>query len=180
MRTDQAIKNYYEENERLLLSNLSVSIVNRLKGWEDETADAFEKASVMFADIVGFTRMSLRVPPVAVVGVLNQVFTAFDRITAENGVEKVKAIGDAYMAVCGLPNPVENHPEAIAEAALGMVEEMKVYNERNGMNISICVGFNCGPVVPRVRTKELRSREAKLVLYAVPGHEIATQLEVRV
>ena len=71
----QAIKNYYEENERLLLSNLLVSIVNRLKGGEDEIADAFEtfeKASVMFANIVGCTRMSAGVPPV-VVGVLNQV-----------------------------------------------------------------------------------------------------------
>ncbi|MEE8143326.1 MAG: adenylate/guanylate cyclase domain-containing protein [Planctomycetota bacterium] len=146
----ETILNQNKKNEELLLNILPSPIADRLKGGEGQIADAFGSVSVLFADLVGFTRMSSGVPPAAILGVLNQLFTGFNEVALQHNVEKIKTIGDAYMAVCGLPNPVENHAESIADVALGMMATLRAYNQLHGTELSIRIGLNCGPVVAGV------------------------------
>ena len=98
------IENKNRENEELLLNVLPAPIANRLRGGEQGIADGFAEVTVAFADIVGFTAMSSEMPPADVVTLLNGLFTRFDEAAHELGIEKIKTVGDAYMAVCGLPD----------------------------------------------------------------------------
>ncbi|MCU0248515.1 MAG: HAMP domain-containing protein [Bryobacter sp.] len=138
------------ENEALLLNILPEPIADRLKSGEGSIADHFAEVTVLFADIVGFTLLSSQIPPGEVVEFLNQLFTRFDALAQRLGVEKIKTIGDAYMAVAGIPHPAEDHARRVAELALGIVEETRKYGEERGMDISIRVGLNSGPVVAGV------------------------------
>ena len=98
------IENKNRENEELLLNVLPAPIANRLRGGEQGIADGFAEVTVAFADIVGFTAMSSEMPPADVVTLLNGLFTRFDEAAHELGIEKIKTVGDAYMAVCGMPD----------------------------------------------------------------------------
>jgi class 3 adenylate cyclase len=138
------------ENEALLLNILPQPIADRLKSGEGTIADHFAEVTVLFADIVGFTVLSSKIPPGEVVDFLNNLFTRFDALAIKLGVEKIKTIGDAYMAVAGIPNPSEDHATRVAELALGIVEETRKYGEERGMEVSIRVGLNSGPVVAGV------------------------------
>ena len=109
------------ENEELLLNVLPAPIANRLREGEQSIADGFAEVTVAFADLVGFTALSSEMPPQNVVALLNGLFTRFDVAAHELGIEKIKTVGDAYMAVCGLPNPVENHAERMVRMAIRMV-----------------------------------------------------------
>ncbi|HTG23313.1 MAG TPA: adenylate/guanylate cyclase domain-containing protein, partial [Reyranella sp.] len=97
------IENKNRENEELLLNVLPAPIANRLRGGEQGIADGFAEVTVAFADLVGFTAMSSEMPPADVVSLLNGLFTRFDDAAHELGIEKIKTVGDAYMAVCGMP-----------------------------------------------------------------------------
>jgi class 3 adenylate cyclase len=94
-----------ERSERLLLNVLPAPIAERLKQGEGVIADAFPEVTVLFADLVDFTRRSQQVSPAQVVATLNELFSAFDRLAQRHGLEKIKTIGDAYMVAGGLPNP---------------------------------------------------------------------------
>ncbi len=135
------------ENERLLLNILPAPIAERLKSGDDHIADNFAEVTVLFADMVGFTGLSASMSAQAVVEMLNDLFTRFDLAARDFGIEKIKTIGDAYMAVCGLPDPCPNHIEQMVKMAVRMIELVREFNTERGMNLRIRIGINTGPVV---------------------------------
>jgi adenylate cyclase len=145
-------------SERLLLNVLPYSIAERLKGrpeviadsFTEIIADSFSEVTVLFADIVEFTRFSEGVSATVLVGVLNNIFSRFDSIADNRGLEKIKTIGDAYMAASGLPVPVADHAIRAAHMALDMIEEMERFNEHNGYKLRVRIGINTGAVVAGV------------------------------
>ncbi|CUR32854.1 Multi-sensor Hybrid Histidine Kinase [Planktothrix tepida PCC 9214] len=144
-----------ERSEQLLLNILPEAIAEQLKQDTKAIASAIEEVTILFADIVGFTPLSSKVPPIELVGVLNEMFSIFDNLAEQNGLEKIKTIGDAYMVVGGLPLPKPNHAEAIANMALGMQAAMSQFQaplERFniGSQFQIRIGINTGSVVAGV------------------------------
>src|SRR5476651_780752 len=109
------------ENEELLLNVLPAQIANRLRAGEQSIADGFAEVTVAFADLVGFTELSSEMPPQRVVALLNGLFTRFDIAAQDLGIEKIKTVGDSYMAVCGMPQHVDNHAERMVRMAIRMV-----------------------------------------------------------
>jgi class 3 adenylate cyclase len=135
-----------ERSERLLLNVLPAPIAARLKAGEAVIADAFPEVTVLFADIVDFTRRSQRTNPAQVVQALNELFSAFDRLAQRQGVEKIKTIGDAYMVAGGLPQPRPDHAQAIAEMALAMQAEVARRTDPSGRPLQLRIGIDTGPV----------------------------------
>ena len=109
--------------------------------------DSFPEATVLFADLVGFTTMSMLVPPKVVVKLLDEIFSAFDVLAERHGVEKIKTIGDAYMAVAGLPVPKSDHAIAAAEMALDMQVALQHFNLTHDTSLQMRIGVNSGPVI---------------------------------
>jgi adenylate cyclase len=145
-----ALQTEREKSERLLLNVLPEPIAARLKAGEGIIADGFPEVSVLFADIVDFTPLADRLRPEEVVALLDEIFTAFDALADRHGLEKIKTIGDAYMVAGGLPVPRQDHEEAVAEMALGMLEEVARCAERFGTPLSVRIGIDTGPVVAGV------------------------------
>jgi class 3 adenylate cyclase len=139
-----------EKYERLLLNILPPEIVGRLSAGETVIADRYEEVSVLFSDLVGFTALSGQLPPSQVVDYLNQIFTAFDELAQENGVEKIKMIGDAYMVVAGVPLARPDHVEAITRMARQMFEALERINDGAVSPCSMRIGIHSGPVVAGV------------------------------
>ncbi len=139
-----------EKSERLLLNILPKAVADRLKQGQGTIADSFPEVTILFADLVGFTRLSSQLPPAELVRILNEIFSAFDRLVEKHGLEKIKTIGDSYMVAAGLPIPRPDHAEAAAEMALDIIEEMACFNKVNGNPLSMRIGINTGPVVAGV------------------------------
>jgi adenylate cyclase len=139
----------YQRSEALLHNILPRSVVRRLKD-RPTIADRFESCSVMFADMAGFTAWSARVEPEELVEQLNAVFSAFDQLVERHGLEKIKTIGDAYMAAAGVPEPRTDHAEATAELALDMREYMRARRAGAGGGLTIRIGIHSGPAVAGV------------------------------
>ncbi len=139
-----------ERAEHLLVNILPECIAERLKHGDEIIAEQFTEATVMFADIVGFTQLSSQISPTELVILLNQMFSMFDRLVEKHEVEKIKTIGDAYMAVAGLPVPRNDHPQAIANLALDMQQALADFNVQYNQSFSIRIGINTGPVVAGV------------------------------
>jgi len=144
------IENKNRENEELLLNVLPAPIANRLRSGEARIADGFAEVTVAFADIVNFTEITSGMPPQEVVMLLNGLFTRFDAAAQELGIEKIKTVGDAYMAVCGLPTPVDNHVERMVRMAIRMVHITREHALEHKASLRIRVGINTGPVVAGV------------------------------
>ncbi|RWO04360.1 MAG: HAMP domain-containing protein [Mesorhizobium sp.] len=144
------IENKNRENEELLLNVLPAPIANRLRGGEDKIADGFAEVTVAFADLVGFTALTSEMPPQEVVTFLNGLFTRFDAAADDLGIEKIKTVGDAYMAVCGLPVPVANHAERMVRMAIRMVHITREHAMEHNVPMKLRVGVNSGPVVAGV------------------------------
>lgn len=123
-----ALSEEQETVERLLLNVLPESIAARLKVEEGAIAELFDDVTILFADIVGFTSLSLRLTPVEMVSLLNEIFSEFDAIAEKLGLEKIKTIGDAYMVAGGLPILRADHAEAIADMALAMLQALSGFN----------------------------------------------------
>jgi len=138
------------ENERLLLNILPGEIAARLKEGEHEIADSFADVTVLFGDIVGFTALSSHTSAADIVEMLNGLFRLFDELAGELSIEKIKTIGDCYMAVCGLPRPCSDHADRMARMALRMQEETVRYGQERGMDLRLRIGLNSGPVVAGV------------------------------
>lgn len=155
------------KSESLLLNILPVTVAARLKADGGAIADAFGDVTVLFADIVGFTRMAERLAPVEVVRRLSELFSAFDDLAEQLGVEKIKTIGDAYMAASGLSFGASRGAHAMAEMALGMLARVKELGGRYEDPISIRIGLNSGPVVAGVIGK-------KKFIYDVWGDAVNT------
>ena len=139
-----------EENERLLLNILPGPIADRLKGGEEPIADYFPEVTVLFADIVGFTAMSEKISPDDLVKLLNHLFSAFDDSAQDLEIEKIKTIGDCYMAVAGLTNEADGSPTAMVKMAFKMLRSVELMNSELGTSLSIRIGINCGPVIAGV------------------------------
>ncbi|RUR08678.1 adenylate/guanylate cyclase domain-containing protein [Legionella sp. km772] len=139
-----------KENELLLLNILPASIAERLKHGEEQIADEFSQASVMFADIVGFTLMTASLGAKKIVPLLNSLFEEFDNLTEVYGVEKVKTIGDNYMAVAGVPIPNTEHAINLADYALAMLSKLDAFNIQHHSKIEMRIGMTFGPVVAGV------------------------------
>ena len=139
-----------EKSERLLLNILPEEIAERLKKGENTIADSFTEASILFADLVGFTSLSARMNPSDLVHLLNDLFTEFDRLCSKHNAEKIKTIGDAYMAVSGLPVPDKNHAETLFLLAKDIIEYMPIFNSSHGTELSVRIGINSGSVTAGV------------------------------
>lgn len=139
-----------QRSEQLLLNVLPVSIARRLKAGERPLADRFETASVLFADLVGFTPMSERLAPEEVIEILDALFSRFDEVAEGLGLEKIKTVGDSYMVVGGLPIPREDAPESIAEMALSLCEVVEDFRTPAGARLDLRIGIDIGPVVAGV------------------------------
>jgi PAS domain S-box-containing protein len=145
-------------SERLLLNLLPYPIAERLKARPDliadnipeVIADSYAEVTVLFADIVAFTRFSAGMSPEHLVAVLNEIFSQFDTIAELRGLEKIKTIGDAYMAAAGLPEPAADHAARAAHMALDMTEALERFNSQRGFNLQMRVGLNSGAVVAGV------------------------------
>jgi adenylate cyclase len=146
----RAIEQKNRENEELLLNILPGPIAERLKSGEQLIADTFEGVTVLFADIVGFTALSSSMAPREILDLLSSVFGEFDKLVEKHGVEKIKTIGDCYMVVAGVPRPRDDHAQALAEVALGMLEAVERVNASNERPIQIRLGMHSGSVVAGV------------------------------
>jgi class 3 adenylate cyclase len=144
------IESKNRENEELLLNVLPGPIADRLRGGEQRIADGFAEVTVAFADLVGFTAMSSDMPPADLVTLLNGLFTRFDQAAQELGIEKIKTVGDAYMAVCGMPVPVANHAERMVRMAIRMVHITREHAMEHHVSMALRIGINSGPVVAGV------------------------------
>lgn len=139
-----------QRTESLLLNILPRAIADRLKVSTGAIADYYPEATILFADLVGFTPLAASLPPTDVVAMLNEVFSAFDQLAARYGAEKIKTIGDAYMAVTGLPEPRHDHAALAADLALAMREKIATFGERFGVPVSFRIGLCSGPAVAGV------------------------------
>jgi adenylate cyclase len=142
-----------ERSETLLLSIFPRAVADRLKHSKEVIAERCDDVSVLFADIAGFTPAAERLPAEKVVLLLNDIFSAFDDLVAECGLEKIKTIGDGYLVAAGIPTPRADHAEAAARLALAMREKLGELPAARGLNLR--VGIDSGPVVAGVigRTK---------------------------
>jgi len=137
-------------SDDLLLNVLPRSIAQRLKRDPGVIAERFDEVTVLFADVEDFTSFAERTSPEGVVGVLDEIFSAFDRLTQERGLEKIKTIGDAYMVAGGLPEPRPDHVRAVAELALEMQAQLARLAAAQGFGLAIRIGIDTGPVVAGV------------------------------
>jgi adenylate cyclase len=140
----------HEKSERLLLNILPESIAKRLKEDRGIIADDTESATVLFADIVGFTVLSQKMAAAQVVRLLNNLFVEFDHLSQKHGLEKIKTIGDAYMVVGGLPLPLADHCRRVAAFALEMQEMLKHRQSRETGPLQVRIGIHTGPLVAGV------------------------------
>ncbi len=145
-----ALKDAHHRSETLLLNVLPAAIASRLKATPGTIADHFDAVTILFADLVGFTQMSARIPPQALVDLLNEIFSDFDALADRHGLEKIKTIGDAYMVVGGLPALRPDHADAVAAMALDMLEVVQRHATRTGMDLAIRIGIHSGPAVAGV------------------------------
>jgi adenylate cyclase len=149
-KAQAALEREQARSEALLLNILPAPIAERLKTGEQTIADGYAEASILFADLVGFTQLSTTVSPDTLVAMLNRLFSRFDELSSHFGVEKIKTIGDAYMACAGIPVARQDHAEAVADLALAMRDAVATYNRECGTQLKIRIGINSGPVVAGV------------------------------
>ena len=153
----QRTKELQEEkatSERLLLNVLPAPIADRLKGGAEVIVDRFDAVTVLFADIVGFTKLSSTTSPEKLVTMLDELFSVFDRLAEQHGLEKIKTIGDAYMVVAGIPHPVTDHAQAIAYMGRDMLAAIEAYARKHDTDLAIRIGVHTGPVVAGVIGKK--------------------------
>ena len=144
-----ALRAEQESSEALLMNILPSSIVERLKAVQT-IADHFDSASILFADVVDFTPLSQRLPPAEVVGILDHLFSHFDALVEKHGLEKVKTIGDCYMAAAGVPDPRPDHARRAALLALDMRDMVRTSPAAGRPGLELRIGINSGPVVAGV------------------------------
>ena len=139
-----------EKAENLLLNILPKEIAARLKVQPGTIADAFDAASILYADLVNFTPLSVELPPRAMVELLNDIFSYFDSLVEKYGVEKIRTIGDNYMVASGVPTPRPDHAQALARMALDMRDYIQGRPPSYGRHLDFRIGINSGPVVAGV------------------------------
>jgi len=136
--------------DKLMLNILPKPIADRLKRGEKNISGSYPDVTILFSDLVGFTKMSSQISAGELVTLLNDLFTRFDTRAEMLGLEKIKTIGDAYMAVGGLPIPRNDHAQICADMALGMLEDTAEFNRAHNLELAMRIGLNSGPVVAGV------------------------------
>ena len=152
--THRLLQDEQERSERLLLNILPGPIAERLKHDSQAIADGFADVTVMFVDIVNFTRMAEGMTPQQVFAMLNRIFSSFDELAEQYGMEKIKTIGDAYMVAGGLNNELTNYTQSIAELAIAMRDLLRRDFTVNSMHLDVRIGIGTGPVVAGVVGKK--------------------------
>ena len=138
------------KTEKLMLNILPRPIAERLKRGEKNISGSYAESTILFSDLVGFTELSSKISATELVKMLNDLFTRFDKRADSLGLEKIKTIGDAYMAAGGIPIPRSDHAELCADMALGMFEDLDNFNKTHGKSLGMRIGLNSGPVVAGV------------------------------
>lgn len=150
-RAEAVMESQYERSEALLANMLPASIAERLKEPDRGIiADKFDVASVLFADIVGFTERASGAAPADLVRFLDRLYSAFDALVDKHGLEKIKVSGDSYMVVSGVPRARPDHAQALADFALDMANVAARLKDPHGNAVPLRVGMACGPVVAGV------------------------------
>lgn len=144
----------HERAENLLLNILPAPIAEQLKATSEPIAHAHNEVSVLFADLAGFTPLSAKLEPAELLAMLNTIFSRFDELTQKFRLEKIKTIGDAYMAASGLPDARADHAEALADMALGMIDVIEDFAGEIDPPVRIRIGINSGTVVAGVIGKK--------------------------
>jgi len=139
-----------EKSEKLLLNILPVAIAKRLKDGETVIADEHPDSAVLFADIVGFTNTTQNISAPVLIENLNKIFTHFDKLVEEHGLEKIKTIGDSYMVVSGIMDQKKDHMNTIADLALTMVSDIPQFSLDGKKNCNVRIGIDVGPVIAGV------------------------------
>jgi class 3 adenylate cyclase len=139
-----------EKSERLLLNILPKAIAERMQNGENSIADCHKDATVLVANLVGFTSLSAHIDPWQIVQLLNEVFSAFDALVEEHGLEKIKSFGDCYMVAGGISLHRTDHAEASAELAIHLQEEIVRQNRQDGSSMRLRIGLCTGPVIAGV------------------------------
>lgn len=152
--TENRLQVQYDRAERLLRNILPESVAERLKEKEQLIADGFAQSSILFADLQNFTEFSGSTTPKKLVYILNELFSSFDDLLEQHGVEKIKTIGDAYMVASGLPKESGRHAEQILNYARAMLAAVNDFNKKQGLDFSIRIGVNSGPVIAGVVGKK--------------------------
>lgn len=150
-RAEALLEQEYEYSEGLLTAMMPKAIADQLKTDKHKTiADGYESVTILFADLVGFTAKSSQRTPQEVITFLNTLFTEFDKLALQHGVEKVKTLGDSYMVACGLPHKCDDHAERIAHFSIDMIEAARRFSESVGEDYNLRIGFHSGPAVAGV------------------------------
>jgi adenylate cyclase len=150
-RAEQAMEEEYDRSESLLANILPTSIATRLKNPATTIiADKYDDASVLFADIAGYTERASQSTPADLVEFLNRLYTEFDRLVEQHGLEKIKTSGDCYIVVSGVPEPRADHLEALAYLALNMGDAIAGLTDQVGHAVPVRIGIGVGPVVAGV------------------------------
>ena len=150
-RAEAAMEVEYDRSEALLANILPASVAAKLKDpAHGVIADRYDDASILFADIAGFTEQASEIPPTELVRFLDRLYTTFDRLVDRHGLEKIKTTGDAYMVVSGVPTPRDDHLEALAALALDMSRAVADLRDPRGNPVPLRMGIADGPVVAGV------------------------------
>ena len=149
-RSEATAQREYERSESLLANILPNAVAARLKSKQAVIADRYDDASILFADMAGFTERASAIAPDELVQFLNRVFTGFDRLVETHGLEKIKTTGDAYMVASGVPAPRPDHMQALARLALDMRDMAVNLRDPRGHNVPVRIGLATGPVVAGV------------------------------
>jgi len=137
-------------SETLLLNILPLSIVNRMRNGEMVIADSVAEATILFCDLVGFTTLSAELTAGRTIDFLSNIFSAFDSLAAEHGVEKIKTIGDAYMVAAGIPEAQSDHADRIAALAPRMLDAVSAIAEAAELKVQARIGIHTGPITAGV------------------------------
>ena len=146
----QLLKLEQRRSEGLLLNILPQPIAEQLKRKQGIIAEYFQEVTILFADLVRFTELAAEIPPTELVGLLNLIISPFDELVDRYGLEKIKTIGDAYMAASGIPTPRSDHAVAAAELALAMQDAIQGFQLKDGRPLQLRIGLSSGPVVAGV------------------------------
>ncbi len=174
-------------SDALLLNILPGSIASRLKGGETLIADRFESATVLFADLVGFTQMAQESPPEDVIRVLDEIFSRFDEAAMSLGLEKVKTIGDAYMVIGGAPEQTANHAERMVRLGMSMLAIVREVGTLVGRRLEVRIGIHSGTVIGGVIGKnkfaydfwgDTVNTASRMESHGVPGRIHVTEATV--
>jgi class 3 adenylate cyclase len=147
---DEKIRAQMGENNRLLLNILPAPVAEQMKQGKEQIADTFPNVTVLYVEIERFSDLTLSLPPDTAVTYLNELVGAFDEVAEQYGVEKIKTIGSAYLAVCGLSVPRIDHAKRTMDFAIEMLKIVHMFNQNHQSDLSLDIGIHSGPVVAGV------------------------------